>query len=120
MTTRASNASDGYFLAAMCFYVAALLHLAVIGLSLADYLWSMLLAALFWGVLATALLRHLRTLAWIGFFAALGAGLAALGHGVPTRSLDAAVFVMIAGVLWLGALALAAHLWRYRGAIRQV
>ena len=117
---RASSASDGFFLAAMCFYVATLLHLAIIALSLADYLWSMLLAAVFWGVLATALLRRLRVLAWLGFFAGLGAGLAALGHGIPMRSLDAAVFVMIAAVLWLGSVTLGVHLWRYRGAIRKV
>lgn len=110
--------TDGYLLAAMCFYVSALLHLAVIPLSTGQHLWPMLLAAAFWGGLATALLRRLRVLGWLGFFAALGAGLAALWHGVPAASLDARVFLLIAGACWLGALALAAHLWRYRGPFR--
>ncbi|WP_010142168.1 hypothetical protein [Oceanicola sp. S124] len=108
------NLADGFFLAAACFYVSALMHLAVAVLGEGP-LTALLIAALFWAALATALLRRIRVLGWLAFLAGLGGGLVALGYGIPVLGLGAMIHLVIALACWLGALCLGVHLWRYRG-----
>ncbi|PJE28779.1 hypothetical protein SAMN06297129_1383 [Pseudooceanicola antarcticus] len=115
-----SNFTDGFFLAASAFYVSALMHLVAAALSHGEHLLALLFAGIFWGVLATALLRRIRGLGWLGFIAALGAGLIALGYSIPVRGLSEMVFLMITVASWLGALSLAFHLWRFRGPFRRL
>lgn len=114
------NFTDGFVLAASCFYVSALMHLAAALLGGGDHLVTLIVAALFWGVLATALLRRIRVLGWLGFIAALGAGLVALGFAIPVLGLSEMIFLLIVIASWLGALSLAAHLWRYRGPFQRI
>ncbi|MBR9764591.1 MAG: hypothetical protein GYB53_13945 [Rhodobacteraceae bacterium] len=114
------NLSDGFFLAAACYYVAALMHLAVAVLGQSVPLLALVVAAAFWAALATALLRRVRVLAWLGFLAGLGGGVVALGFAVPLWGLAQMIYLLIALACWLGALCLGSHLWRYRGAFRRI
>ena len=110
------NPSQQFRRTAMLFFAGAVLQAIVIVFSGFALFADMAPGVALWTAFALGLLRGMRWLAYIAFFACLVALVFALGHAMSTSGLTSLALWALLAVNFLAALGLFAILWRPKSA----